>query len=522
MLRVAGILSRLAFVCEMAELGEKLKRSTNGKITKEVITQFLPEATHILNSFSFVDSTPSYKVGQCVNEAFWKTYKKPYIEVFSSRGVLLTRDVRLATEDLSGFLENVPVIPDELVGVGFIQKLKEYGLLEEITIADVKKELEMKALYAEQLVAFIQWAGKKAVAGTIDRPTMNSILGVAVATIPGATEDSPTQVIAMGSIRSYLNAEKIPAHLPTPPETLPFNFTRSASVHELQALGWEPLEIVPWLRFLVESTGAKNGLTSEQDITASSSFAAQVLPVLSRQFDTLSQGSRATVVSLLEAKTVIPTKFGMRKPAESYFQSVKLFDDLPTVTALPHVKEKLLLALGVRKTVELETIFTRLLTPSEKSSVKWSHVDLIKYLTSVQQDIPAADIQRLKATPICPAESREYPFNGTSKLYRVAELYEPRDPLRQLQLPVLWWSDPKRPYSQTSPEGKFLSFLGLRPYPSVPEIINIMASTDLELRTRATNYFIVNHQLNGYHKFDVSLYLRSISYYCFCPLGIFE
>lgn len=507
MLRVAGILSRLAFASEMAELGDKLKRASESaggskKISRELIAKFLPEAIHTLNSFSFKDSTPSYKVGRCVEEAFWTAYKKPSIEIYSSRGVLLTRDVRLATEDLSGFVDGIPVVPDELVDTSFVQKLKEYRLLQEITVADVKKELEMKALSAEQLVSFIAWAGKKAVTGLIDRATMKSILDVAVATVPGPTSDSASQVVMLGNIKTYLNAGKIPPDVPAPSETMPFQFSKAAPINELQALGWEQLEIVPWLRYLVESIGGRNGLTPEQDLTKSPAFAAQILLVLSKQYDWLSASSKSTVNQLLADKTVIPTKFGMRKPIESYFASVKLFDDLPTVSSCPGVKEKFLSALGVRKTVDLEVIFKRLLSPSEDSSMKWSHVDLIKYLSSVQNDIPAVDIGRLKSTPICPAESKD--GKGTSRLLKVTELFEPKKDLRELQLPTLHWSDPKKAYSSSSAEGKFLTFLGLRSYPSVPELVDLMASTDFVLRNKAMNYFIVNHQLNGYFNFDVA------------------
>lgn len=68
----------------------------------------------------------------------------------------------------------------------------------------------------------------------------------------------------------------------------------------------------------------------------------------------------------LELKDVacIPTKAGFKKPGESYFEKNLLFDDLPTL-ALPKTTtikgglEKMLLAIGVRKTVDLQLVFTR-------------------------------------------------------------------------------------------------------------------------------------------------------------------
>ncbi len=126
---------------------------------------------------------------------------------------------------------------------------------------------------------------------------------------------------------------------------------------------------------------------------------------------------------------------GMRKPGESFFPSVKLFDDLPVLQAgQPPLKEKFLTALGVRKTVDLDTIFTRLLSPSaddgDQGRPKWSHVELIKYLASVKEDIPAEDMKKLKASRLVPAEAGPAGMESTKSVperYRVSELFEPKD-----------------------------------------------------------------------------------------------
>jgi hypothetical protein len=516
MLRVAGIMSRLAFANEMADLSTKLRRAAElaghgTKIGKEEVAQFLPEALHTLRTFTFGESTPSSQVAQIIEEAFWTAYKKPSIEIYSTRGVLPTTKVRLATEDLSGFVEGIPVVPERLADGPFVNKLKDFGLISEITISDVKQELEAKALSKEQLVQFITWAGKKAITGDIDGPTIHSLMDVAVA-ITGDSEGSG--IIALGSITNYLSVSKIPAEVPIPPNTIPFQFTRSSSANELQALGWDALEIVPWLRYLIESNSSRG---PDQNLTSNVPFAAHILQILSKSWDGLSQSSKATVTSLLQPVTIIPTKAGMKKPGEAFFASVKLFDDLPTVTSCPGVKEKFFAAIGVRKTVDLETIFSRLLapTPNAKPGEKNTsnrHMDLIKYLASVRDDIPAEDIKRLKNSPICPAEAGPKgmePTQGTARLYRVSELYEPKEALRDLCLPILQWPGPPGSYRPGSIEGRFLSLLGIRSYPSVPELIDMMAGEDDGLRWKAMNYFIGNHHVNGYASFEVGSSAKS-------------
>lgn len=518
MLRVAGIMTRLAFSHEMSDLSSKIQRATEAaghgtKVSKDEIAKFMPEALHTLKIFTFGESTPSSQVSQIIEEAFWTAYKKASIEIYSTRGVLPTTKVRLATEDLSGFVEGIPVVPDALVSGPFVNKLRDFGLITEITIDDVKQELGSKALTKEQLVQFISWIGRKASTGDIAGQTIHSLLDVALAMNTDA--DGKGDVISLGNIKNYLSVTKIPADVPIPPTTIPFEFTKASPIHELQALGWEPLEIVPWLRFLIETNASRQ---DNQNLTGSVRFAAQILLILSKAWDGLSAGSKETVVKLLKPLAIVPTKFGMKKPGEAFFASVKLFDDLPIVTSCPGVKEKFFSAIGIRKTVDLETIFSRLLAPAPGSTKEGHptngtrHMELIKYLASVRDDIPPDDLKRLRESQICPAEAGPKglePTQGSSRLYRVSELFEPKDTLRDLRLPVIQWPGPPGSYRPGSVEGRFLTLLGIRAFPSVPELIGLMASDDHTLRVKSLNYFISNHHNNGYASFDVSASSKS-------------
>ncbi|OTA67367.1 hypothetical protein K449DRAFT_401875 [Hypoxylon sp. EC38] len=507
MLRAAGIMTRLAFTNEMAELQTKLQRAaetSTGSITSKEVAKFMPEALHTLNAFNFGDSTPSGHVSQIIEEAFWTSYKNPFVEIYSSRGVLPTNKVRLGSQELAKFVDGIPVIPPELQNTAFVQKLTDFDLLSPITVDDVRLELSGKPLNKDQLISFIQWAGQKAVQGELDSSSRDRLLDVAVGLVNEAAEDQGG-IIALGSITSYLSPNKIPAGLPIPPTTLPYEFTRNCSAIELQALGWQSLEIVPWLRFLIETSSAR---PDGQNMTKSPDFSIRILTVLSKSWDNLSQSSKATVASILQSHTVMPTKLGMRKPTESFFQSVKLFDDLPTIEGCSILKEKFLTAIGVRKTVDLDTIFTRLLNPSadanDSGRAKWSHVELIKYLASVRQDIPSDDLRKLKESRICPAEAGPPGLESTlpsSQLYKVSELYEPKGPLRPLGVKIIQW--PIGGLRPGSAEGKFLIDLGLRSYPSAPELVDMMASSDSTLRGNAMNYFISYHYSNRYASFDI-------------------
>ncbi|KAH6892336.1 hypothetical protein B0T10DRAFT_510925 [Thelonectria olida] len=504
-LRAAGIITRLAFANEMADLSGRVKRAIekNGKVSPAIISKFMPEALHILKTFTFGDSTPSGQVGQIIEEAFWICFKKATIETYSSRGVLQTSQVRIASDEMSKFVDSIPVIPKEMKDVPFVKKLIDFGLISHITVTDVKQELETKAMNRVQLMNFISWAGKKSLSRELDPPSRTALLEVAVGTMSDDGESG--EIIALGSIKYHMGVNRIPSHLPIPPTAIPHALTANSSVAELEALGWEPLEILPWLRFLIETTDSR---IEKESITRSPSFAVQVLVVISKNWEQIGNFPKSTVVSLLQTHTVMPTKLGMKKPGESFFPTVKLFDDLPVIQGCEKIKEKLLVAIGVRKTVDLETIFARLLNASgESGQNKWSHVELIKYLASVSQDIPASDLRKLKETRFCPAEAGPKglePTKGTDTLYRVSELFEPKDTLRTLRLSILQWPGPPGSYRPSSQEARFLSALGLRPYPSVPELVDMMAGKDEALRVSSMTYFVANHVPNRYEAFNLS------------------
>ncbi|KAK4695722.1 hypothetical protein P7C71_g2078, partial [Lecanoromycetidae sp. Uapishka_2] len=509
LLRVAGITARVSWHHEMELLRNKLLRSIESaernRIAKEDIAAVLPEALFLHNTYTWSESTPSFEVGMLMEEAFWTCNQKTTIATLSTQGVLPSSKVRLTPEEL-GFVEGIPTLPEALAGVGIVKKMIDYGVVTEITISDIKSELEGKALNGAQLQQFLEWLGHKARISEIDGIMIRALLNVTVA---NDDEDGSERVIVLGDMKNFLNPSRIPPDMPIPPTTLPFKFTKKMARADLELLGLEDLQLVPWVRWLVENVGGRGDLSADQDITARPDFAGAVLPIVSKQWEGLSPSSKKTVLELLATRTIIPTKMGMRRPAEAYFPTVKLFDDLPVIAGMSSVKEKFLNALGVRKTVDIGVVFERLMesSPSKTqipaSSQKWSHVDLIKYLASVREDIPMADIDRLRKMKICPAETEV--LNPTSERYLVSELFVPEQALRRLKLRTMQWPGMYRPQSA---EGRFLTYLGLRAAPSYIDLIKIMSTAatnqDNGLRDQALKYFIDYHQTQGYAQFDHS------------------
>ncbi|KAL4898511.1 hypothetical protein BDV59DRAFT_167032 [Aspergillus ambiguus] len=513
MLKAAGIVCRIAWAAEMASVKSKIVPSRGSKVRKDDIVNVLPEAIHTANQFVFRESTPSSLLGQTIEDAFWTCNTNASIEVLSTCGVIQSHQARIAPKDLS-FMDSIPVLPDEYVAGAkeFVRKLTEFGLVTDVTVSDIKKELESSALRPTQVIEFLSWLSRRALSGQLDQMSVQNLLRVAVATDED-NNGNTTRLIAFAEVDTFLNPQRIPVTMPLSVNVMPFKYTKTLGKQELESLGWVELQIVPWLRWLIYNAGNRNALSEEQDLTRTPSFAAQVLPILSKQWDALTPSTKQTVIDLLQPNTVIPTKLGMRRPSETYFSSVRLFDDLPVVHGLSSVKEKFLAALGVRKTVELGVIFERLLNTTDSSGEpsggqkKWSHVDLIRYLASVSEDIPSNDIKRLRDTSICTAELGDHGDSKTAnrKRYKILELYEPKDSLRSLGLPIIEWPGV---YLPNSKEGKFLNMLGLRSSPSASELVKIMAQAGTEhnstLYRKAMSYYIAEYYNNGYDAFDCS------------------
>lgn len=509
LLSIAGIACRIAFAGEMGGLRDRaaaaMSKTKSAVLDEAQMDTLVPAAVHTLKQFTFSDSTPLPRVAQIIEESFWTCNKNATVEMFSSCGVLPSHEVRIASEKLS-FVNRIPVIPDALMKEArdFITKLEDLGLISEMTTSDIKKELEKQALTEEQLEEFLKWAAAKIKSNALDSPGIQALLAVTLVTLSPETAASRRDgdLLVLRNITSFINSGRISPELPVPPYTMPFKFTKSLSQHEMNSFGWQDLQIVPWVRWLLDQASGKTK-SPDIDMTSNAAFSGQVLAVVSKSWDGMSQSSKSTITELLAVRTVIPTKFRMMLPPSSYFATVKLFDDLPTISGLNSVKEKFLRALGVRKTIELSVIFQRLMARPTGVSGGWSHVDLIRYLVGVWQDIPPEDIEQLKKTPLCPAEGTEK--QQSAKNLRVSELFEPKDSLRAISVPVLQWPSQLNVYS---PEGKFLKLLGLRGAPTVPEVVEILARADKSnnsvLYEKGLQYFIENHYTNNYASFDYS------------------
>ncbi|KAF2182843.1 hypothetical protein K469DRAFT_711552 [Zopfia rhizophila CBS 207.26] len=486
LLRVAGLACRISYATDMAEIRTRTSDTP--------ISALISRAVYVFQQYTANVSHPSTLLGEKIEEAFWNCSKERSIDILSSKGVLPSRSVRMPAETLS-FLGEVPMVPQELAtgAVSFMVNLHNRGFISELTMTDIRNGLESRALNEEELIDFLKWCGSKLETNELDATGIHNLFAITVANIgiaPG--ENTHGRILQLADISTYLNVSRITPTLPIPSDTIPFAFSKAVPTKQLPMFGWIELSMVRWLRFMTTAPQLQELLTSEK-------LASQVLSLAAKSWDQLDGASKESVVNILTPHAVMPTKMGMRRPEESYFPTVKLFEDLPTVKQFPGSKEKFLQALGVRKTVDLPMVFDRMRTrdsSQQPEKVPWSHADLIRYFASVINEIPRKDLDRLRQTPFLPGEGSSVKHG---QLFKAEDLYAPDQAILSLGLTQV-----KLPFEfrANSREGILLLRLGLRHWPDSITIATILhragQSNDKPLYTLAMEYFLQNHYRNGY------------------------
>ena len=487
LLRVAGLACRITYAAELAAI--------QAQFGKESLENLITKTAYVFKQYTAKASHPSTALGDKIDEAFWNCSKERSIDILSTKGVMPSKRVRMPAETLS-FLGEVPMVPQDLANgaVDFMLNLHNRGFITELTMQDIRKGLESRALNEEELCEFLKWCGSKLESGEIDIPGSRSLFENTVANIEVVPEKNSGRILALGDISTYVNPARIGPHLPLPADTIPFSFTRAMSMKQLQLFGWMELSMVRWLRHMTSQPQL-------DDFTKDENLALSVLTLTSKCWEQLDGSSRETVVKILAPQKIMPTKMGMRRPAESYFPTVKLFDDLPTVKPFAGSKDKFLMSLGVRKTIDLPMVFDRMRSRDAQQSEKsekptWNHVDLIRYFASVINEIPKKDLDRLRETAFLPGEGATV---KPGQQFKASELYAP-DPalvtlgLTQIKLPF--------DFKTTTREGVLLLSLGLKQCPDSITVANILhragQAKDLQLYTRAMEYLLLNYYKNNY------------------------
>ncbi|KAI0646791.1 hypothetical protein C8Q79DRAFT_956470 [Trametes meyenii] len=516
LLYVGGFLARSAYEIEMEHVQQLWDAASSSagpssSIDPQLQSSLRARAIHALKFFTFHPSTPSSVVANALEEAFFSCTTSSRFSmivghkgfpIISTAGVRDAADVRYPDTAFAEFVKELPVVPSDVLkeAKSMVDTLRTRGMIKEITFVDVLQELRNRPLSESEMIACFKWWIDMYNQSTSTNLAYvrTQLLGAAVLSIE-EKDNKSGQIIPLSVVESFISRKSgstgalIPTDGPLPPHLMPVAVSRHFDSQALEnAFGWRELGITEWLRHITSPPAPHD---VEHDITQSAPWAERVLQVVSRAWPSLPQAQRGEVAAMLRAHACVPTSAGLRKPEEAYFQNAHIFNDLPVV-ALPSgvaVKgplEKFFQGIGVRKHVDLQIVFDRMIKTGD-----WTIAELIKYLVAVQSTLAPVELERLQMTSAFPRELRpdeKLPENGRPPRYRAGNLYEPLDVFRELKLPVIdWGTHPK--WRSNSEEAKFLFKLGLRRYPPLPDLIGLAASPDEKTQSAALKYLLDNY-----------------------------
>ncbi|CAO3637571.1 unnamed protein product [Mucor hiemalis] len=536
LLSVGGLLARMVYNDEMDQISrlyrelvgfesEVDKTKVEGNDSAKMMLE--KRAAHALHSFTFQHSTPSAIVGKVHEDRFFNSCKV-FLDIMTSHGTQPINAARTVpdnttlaghaiTELLDKFVKTIPTITPVFLQEckESLSKLAKLNLLSPLGLNDVLRELDTRSLQPDEMVACMKWwiecnKGNTTIPSStrsaINEATRAQFLGAAVMDC-GENKG----LLQLSQTKWWLNPKVIPLDMTLPPETMPFSISKSFNPNDLAAYfgNMQELSVLHWLQYIANT---------QTTLEESPDFAERVLIIVSKQYPHLSANTQQDVIKLLKTKKCISTRFGMKKPGDAYFPSVNLFDDLPVIV-FSHaraINDAFLSALGIRKHVELQMVFDRLI-----SDGSWSHVELIKYLTSVQTTLSSEETRRLRETAIFTKEGEEprikevqVPTNNMTedgktimetttkkiyKRYRACDLFAPTDIARELNLPMIYWTRNVR-WRPSSDEAKFLDKLGLITSPPLATLLMLSAPESemtierLKIQKRALSYLIEHHQ----------------------------
>lgn len=489
LLGIGGFIARVAYEAEMQRIGARWTAQVDrasGEEKAKSREHLLACALHAMRFFSFHASSPSKRVSAALEDAFFACCSRPCISLISTQGVRASDAVRFPSAMLAEFVKELPVLPAEHLESAetFVTQLRARNMVQDITLDDVFGELGSRALSVDEMVACLRWWLMVAEHPSYDAALRNKLVRGAMVSIPNG--DNEPRIQALSDVQTVLQPQKVPASVPLPPSCLVYEVSRQLRTQDLMTVfGWDELTVAAWLDYMISlDTSPAPAVVAEHGLTQSPANAEKVFGTLSWAWGNLPTYQRDHIVKVLTPLRCIPTRLGMKRPNEAYFSSVSLFGDLP-VLAFPSLAvkgnlEKLLLALHVRKHVEIQLIFDRLISAGD-----WSHVDLVGYLAKHRDMLSVNEMERLTSTAIFPVEGDQ-----TGRRMRAADVYEPLDELRALRLPVLDWQG--KSWRSSSDEARLITTLGLRRHPPLSELLRLASSAneDTQLRPIALQYLL--------------------------------
>jgi Protein of unknown function (DUF3684) len=431
------------------------------------------QAVVIMQSFCPQQSTPDPLVGTCIAQGFARCLPNTAPPVLTRSGVVQGSVARLPFRGIESFVN------DNVVRHVVYKNAEEYHTLiapcKNLALSDLVQSVQSTVFDEEKLCFLIRWWVK-----------YNHVDSRGAEPYSLTIKESIRFHFGTGAERAEMNLKNILFYvdrssvlakrgLPLPDTVLPprlqENIGESALTDYSLEPWFSPLPIEIWSEFISHHRCMVESV-AEDDI-----LRFQVLKVLCMEYSSRSNAEKTAfgglLASVLSSKKCIPSEridakdLVADKPSELYLRSAELkafdalgsFRKVSSALSAEGITDEFLLALGVRKSVSIDFLFSSL------ESLKWSSdpKPLIEYLRSAT--LTNADLAKLSRTRYLPSE------NDDSRTYAPAELYLPNLDLRIFPfLNLLRWPSESE-VSERSENGRFLVKLGIQVMPPLPTIL---------------------------------------------------
>ena len=234
LLGLAGTTCRILYDSEMAEIGKKLEHlgSTASSSSDDPARTWLEsQASHLMQSFTYYQSTPIAEIGRIAQASFFSSNTKEFL-LLSSNGILPASKVRLPAPELS-FLGGLPTVMDRTAKENtlLLDHLQERKLLSTVTIDDVVKQLNEKALTAGQATSALQWWIGLSHNFIYDASLLPKFKDALIVSITPEGDNESELIVPFSNIRYFLNAKIIPPDVPLPSTVLPVSLINMEAIH---------------------------------------------------------------------------------------------------------------------------------------------------------------------------------------------------------------------------------------------------------------------------------------------------
>ena len=357
LLYVGGFLSRAVYELGLSKIRDAWEGAAGSELRPpaELQNTLHQQFLHILKFFTFHRSTPSAKVAQSLEAAFYGCSTAP-LRLLSSTGVRSAPEIREYDPALSKFLKYLPMLPRYVIQEcpRLIEALPDQHKISPITSLDVLQDLRKHPLNREELVACLRrWMSWE-----------DGLAHEAAELLSAITLGNPNGTpLRLSSFKYFIGSESPEAHIPLdgplPASLMPHDITTKFTPTALMSFGWKEFTVADWLRHISQPEIMSDDPT--HDFTRSIEWAARVLSVLSTVWSSPSNELHSLAKSIFGSKNCIPTSHGLRCPEDSFLPSANftLFRDLDLPIVQLRGMEGILSSIGVRKHVPPQLLLDR-------------------------------------------------------------------------------------------------------------------------------------------------------------------